>query len=86
MTKGENMCKTVCFEIYVKQEDVGMVIKKMLEVIDGRRVEISTGNCGWANAMDCCWIRLKLTIEERIEIVDWICEEEVFTYNPSLIY
>ena len=82
------MFNTVVFEIFAHEEDVTKIVSKIQDIVNnGEFATLSVGNCGWANAPDCWWIRIKVTVEERIQIVDWICEESgVELYNPALIY
>ena len=76
----------VLFEIFVHEEDVTKLIKKVQETLPAWRWDtVSTGWCGWANAMDCWWFRVPLKRKERKVFVDWILEN-VEPINEHLIY
>lgn len=74
-------------EFYAHEDDVTSIVKEIQDTISAMRWDtISIGNCGWANAMDCWWIRAKVSVDERREIIDWIVENDIELYNPALIY
>ena len=74
------------FELFVHEKDVTTLVKYLQTKLSVFRWDrISIGWCGWANAMDCWWLRVKLNAEERREFVKWIKKEGIDIYNEKLI-
>lgn len=73
-------------ELFVHERDVTTIFQKLQnELSPFVWDKISIGNCGWASAPDCWWMRFPVTIEQRRDLVDWILENEFDIYNPVLI-
>lgn len=75
-------------EFYAHEKDVTTIVYKIQKTTPVSCWKtISIGNCGWANAPDCWWIRADVTLEERAAIVDWLKDESgIELYNEALIY
>lgn len=81
------MGRKIDLELYAHEKDVTTIVKKIQDTIPALRWStISIGDCGWANAMDCWWIEAKVDHDEKVEIVDFVKENEIELYNPALIY
>ena len=82
------MAKTVIMEMFVDFDDISKVLKKIDEIQSLEEVSKPTrvGNCGWANAPKCWFVRCNVTEEHRRELIDYMIDEEVKKYDPTYIY